>query len=89
MQGMIEIPAKSGPKGPNKLPPIQAPTIPTIAEVKKPPGIELGTNLSPSEAQTAATIKNRINPSIDMILPPIKLSVYGISVNTTFRIGVI
>ena len=41
-----------------------------MADVKKPPGTEFGTSLSPSVAQTAATIKNRINPNIDIVCPP-------------------
>jgi hypothetical protein len=70
MQGIIAIPPKSGPRCPSKLPPIQAPTIPTTADVKNPPGILLGTSFSPNVAQTAATIKNKMNPSIEIIVPP-------------------
>jgi hypothetical protein len=38
--------------------------MPTIAEVKKPPGTTFGTSLSARYAQAAATQRKRINASI-------------------------
>jgi hypothetical protein len=41
--------------------------MPTMADVKKPPGIVPGTSLSAIHAQTAATIKKRIKLKIPMM----------------------
>jgi hypothetical protein len=64
MQGSSETPARSGPMCPSMLPPIQAPMMPTIDEIIKPPGIELGTMRSARKAQAAATSKNKIKLKI-------------------------
>jgi hypothetical protein len=67
IQGRSDTPARLGPIGPTILPPIQAPMMPTIAEVKKPPGMEPGTSLSAKYAQAAATKRKRIKLRIPMM----------------------
>jgi hypothetical protein len=68
MQGTSATPARLGPKDPIMLSPIHAPMIPKIADVKNPPGITPGTNLSAIHAQAAATIRKRIKAKILMML---------------------
>ena len=46
MQGISDTPASDGPIEPIRQPPTQAPIMPTIAEVIKPPGTVFGTSRS-------------------------------------------
>jgi len=54
--------------------------MPTMAEVKKPPGIVPGTRSSPRYAQAAATIRNKINVKmvIVIVLFPHEISFAGL-----------
>jgi hypothetical protein len=67
MQGINGIPASSGPTPPIKFTPSHPPIMPTIAEVKNPPGTVFGTRRSARAAHTAATIKYKTNRTIDII----------------------
>ena len=72
-QGTRDTPARSGPKWPMKLPPIQAPMIPTIADVRNPPGRQLGIRRSAKKAQIEATIMKRMK----LRIPIIRLQLIG------------
>jgi hypothetical protein len=62
--GSSDMPSKDGPKVPQRREPIHAPMMPTIADVRKPPGMRPGRKYSAIQAQAAATIRNKIKPII-------------------------